>query len=68
MLCLNTDFPFFVHHELNYSVFLHRVFHSIRFKVIKVGATAVALFLFFLSLFPYFLGHFSFNKYFFEEN
>ena len=37
-------FPFFVQMILEYYVFLQCVFHSIRFKVIKVGATAVALF------------------------
>ena len=38
------DFPFFVHEIAENSVTLRCVFHSIRFKVIKVGATAVALF------------------------
>ncbi len=41
---VNIDFLFFVHNEQIYFVFLRCVFHSIRFKVIKVGATAVALF------------------------
>ena len=38
-------FPFSIQDEWINFVFLHCVFHSIRFKVIKVGATAVALFL-----------------------
>ena len=68
MQCSTTDFPFFVHHELNISVFLQRVFHSIRFKVIKVGATAVALFRLYSLLLLLLVRIFPFSNMFFEEN